>query len=221
MHHLSFNDFVRYDDQCDFDRLGSLFMSAIVAHIVGIFPPSLGDGCDHIAWSGTSSGAFSVSSAYEFLGMICGMLKTASHFANSGRLNRRRHGSHMVVVSWEHPPTDCFTLKTDVAVSSHLGNDFVGGAIRKFDGKWVVQSDCAHAIRLLQNSSPVGHSNPLVRAISSVHNHSWYTELLDVMSKLSFSQPYQLSLFVSALDKVRPLLASDSTGPSYRRYAQS
>ncbi|KAK8565666.1 hypothetical protein V6N12_059221 [Hibiscus sabdariffa] len=66
MHHLGFKDIVRHDGQCDFDQLGSLFPGAIVAHIACILPTSLGVGCDHIVWSGTSSGAFSVSSSHGF-----------------------------------------------------------------------------------------------------------------------------------------------------------
>ncbi|KAK9007771.1 hypothetical protein V6N11_074689 [Hibiscus sabdariffa] len=44
----------------------------------------------------------------------------------------------MVAVSWEHPRAGYFTLNTNVAVSSHSENGFVGGAFHGPDGEWVV-----------------------------------------------------------------------------------
>ncbi|KAK8593003.1 hypothetical protein V6N12_045094 [Hibiscus sabdariffa] len=92
-----------------------------------------------------------------------------------------------------------------------------------------VQTDCDQATRLLCTSSLEAARLPLVRAINSLHNWGWLTELqwipcegnivADAMSKLSIPQQFQLSFFDYVLTSIRPFLDHDIDGPPYRRHA--
>ncbi|KAK8476546.1 hypothetical protein V6N11_066594 [Hibiscus sabdariffa] len=63
---LELNDLLQHDRQWDVSRLSNLLLPEAVPFIIGIPPPNL-DVCDAFAWNSTSSGIFSVASAYAHL----------------------------------------------------------------------------------------------------------------------------------------------------------
>ncbi|KAK8533103.1 hypothetical protein V6N12_076384 [Hibiscus sabdariffa] len=95
----------------------------------------------------------------------------------------------------------------------------------------LIQSDCADAIRLLNDVSHARIPLPLVRAINLLCVRGWFTEFIwiprecntvaDAMSKLLPTQQFQLLLFDSAPDSVKPLMDRDIHGPPYQRHVMS
>ncbi|KAK8562164.1 hypothetical protein V6N12_049212 [Hibiscus sabdariffa] len=93
----------------------------------------------------------------------------------------------------------------------------IGGVIRGSSGEWIVG---------LESSSIL-----IVRAICSLHNCAWYTDLFwiprecnmvaDALSKIITPQPYLLLLHDSAPTVVQSLLERDAHGPPYRRHVLS
>ncbi|KAL4362824.1 hypothetical protein GQ457_04G010070 [Hibiscus cannabinus] len=63
---LTFNDLLQNDRQWDVNRLSNLLLPKAVPFVIGIPPPNLAI-CDAFAWTSTSSGIFSVASAYAHL----------------------------------------------------------------------------------------------------------------------------------------------------------
>ncbi|KAK9019813.1 hypothetical protein V6N11_054321 [Hibiscus sabdariffa] len=154
-------------------------------------------------------------------------LAWASHF--SALYNSLLHHSlaHTEAVSWKPPPIGLYVLNSDVAVYLHLALVAWAHGIERLQ----IQSDCAYAIRLLNDVSHACIPLPLVHAINLLCLRGWFTEFIwiprecnmvaDAMSKLLPMQQFQLLLFYSAPDSVKPLTDRDIHGPPYQRHVMS
>ncbi|KAK8992786.1 hypothetical protein V6N11_048856 [Hibiscus sabdariffa] len=90
-----------------------------------------------------------------------------------------------------------------------------------------VQTDCKQASNLVLSDSE-SSSISIVRAIRSLRNRAWYTDLFwiprecnivaDALSKIITPQPYSLLLHESAPTAVQSLLEHDTYGPLSRRH---
>ncbi|KAK9038428.1 hypothetical protein V6N11_023298 [Hibiscus sabdariffa] len=100
--------------------------------------------------------------------------------------------------------------------------------VRTFDfARLQVQSDNSHAIKLLLDSSTIGNSMPLVRAIGLLRQEFWQIDfrwipreknmVADCLPKLPTPPQFRLSVISDIPEAAVPFLDRDRDGPPYSR----
>ncbi|KAK8485416.1 hypothetical protein V6N11_021649 [Hibiscus sabdariffa] len=202
----------------------------VIPHIMTILPPSLDDQHDSIAWSRTDSGIFTLESAYKSFAetswaAMSNMCETVLHILRDYPSTRS---------FWEGllPPNSRESFFSFDLVEWILSNITTSSCMRDTTMPWGICwdiSDSKHVIDLILLFAD-GRPLPLVQAILSMRRRAWCTEFIWVprecnmvansLSRLSIPPSFDLTLFDEAPTSIVQLLARDTVGPPYRRFAQ-
>ncbi|XP_016755376.1 uncharacterized protein [Gossypium hirsutum] len=209
---------VKWEDLCQPKISGGLgsqrlwLPEDVVEHIISILPPMIQARSDNLSWSRTTSGVFSVKSAYYALKEESCWAKHFLYTFNEGidsqqkQLPIRQNSGTYVV------------LKTDGVVHSVSDLSAAGG--KQGYNEVIIRSDNLENVISISESKAGGSKNALIKRRQQIlaSEENWFLTYVhretnwvaDALAKISLSSGYSLRIFESPPTRVKDILQEDN-----------